>query len=196
MGASPVDRVLRADELGALATLDRSEHIDGHYVVVDGALRLVPDDIDAPGWPPEQVARHVRRLEEVLAAGGVVLGAWDAAALAAIAALDVGPVGGDPATMELDFLHVSRRRRGRGIARRLVTALGARAATLGARDLYVSATPTRNTVDAYLRLGARLAWPPDPVRLAREPDDVHLLLAVPLAPPGAPGVSGAAGRGS
>ena len=58
-----------------------------------------------------------------------------------------------------------------------VTAMLAEQATaLGATALYISATPTRNTVDAYVRIGARLADPPDPVRLAREPDDIHLLL--------------------
>ncbi len=182
MSSPLADRVVRHDELGALAMIDRSEHIDGHYVVVDGSLHLVTEPVDAPGWCPSQVEGYVERLGEVLAAGGVVLGTWDAATLVGVAALDVRPVGGDPATMDLDLLHVSRPYRGRGIARRLVTALGARAAAAGARDLYISATPTRTTVDAYRRLGARLADAPDPVRLAREPDDVHLLLAVPLAP--------------
>ncbi|HEU4841137.1 MAG TPA: GNAT family N-acetyltransferase [Ilumatobacteraceae bacterium] len=182
MSAALVDRVVRRDELGALATFDRSEHIDGHYVVVDGSLHLVAEPVDVPGWRPDQVAGHIRRLDAVLAAGGVVVGTWDAGALVGLAALDVRPVGGDPATMDLDFVHVSRPHRGRGVARRLVTLLGARAAAAGARDLYISATPSRNTVDAYLRLGARLAVQPDPARLAREPDDIHLLLAVPLAP--------------
>jgi hypothetical protein len=44
--------------------------------------------------------------------------------------------------------------------------------------LYISATPTRNTVDAYLHLGAMLADPPDPYLLALEPDDIHLILAL------------------
>ena len=73
-------------------------------------------------------------------------------------------------------MHVSRAHRGRGVARRLIAMLAERAAALGATALYISATPTRNTVDAYLRIGARLADPPDPVLLAREPDDIHLLL--------------------
>ena len=63
-------------------------------------------------------------------------------------------------------MHVSRPHRGRGVARRLIAMLAEQATALGATALYISATPTRNTVDAYVRIGARLADPPDPVRLA------------------------------
>jgi predicted N-acetyltransferase YhbS len=171
-----VERRLRRDEFGALAAIDRSEAIDGHYELVDGSLRLVPTLVDAPGWSPSQVTGYVTRLHDVHDAGGVVVGAWDGATLVGLAALDVRPVGGDPHLLDLDFLHVSRAHRGHGVARRLVAMLAEHASALGATALYVSATPTRNTVDAYLRLGARLADPPDPVLLAREPDDIHLVL--------------------
>jgi hypothetical protein len=56
--------------------------------------------------------------------------------------------------------------------------LAERARALGASGLYISATPTRNTVDAYRRMGASVLARPDPDLLAREPDDVHLLLPV------------------
>ena len=46
----------------------------------------------------------------------------------------------------------------------------------GATSLYISATPTRGTVDAYLSMGAKLLVSPDPEILAREPDDIHLVL--------------------
>jgi predicted N-acetyltransferase YhbS len=169
-------RELAADELTGLAAIDRSEAIDGHYVVEHGALRYVAAPVEAPGWQPSEVQGYVERLREVLLAGGVVVGAWDAAALVGVAALDVRPVGGDERTMDLDFMHVGRPYRGHGVARHLIAMLAEHAAARGATALYISATPTRNTVDAYRGIGAHLADPPDPAMLAREPDDVHLVL--------------------
>lgn len=171
-----VEQRLAPDEFGELASIDRSEAIDAHYVLAAGVLRLVPVPVDVPGWFPDEVAGYVTRLHGVDRAGGLVVGARDGAVLVGLAALDVRPVGGDPRVMDLDLLHVSRAHRGRGVARRLVAMLAEHASDLGATALYVSATPTRNTVDAYLHLGARLADPPDPVLLAREPDDIHLVL--------------------
>ena len=52
----------------------------------------------------------------------------------------------------------------------------AAARELGAAFLYVSAAPTRHTVEFYLRCGARLAEDPDPELLALEPHDIHLEL--------------------
>jgi GNAT superfamily N-acetyltransferase len=171
-----VERQLLVTELDAFATIDRSEQIDGHYVVEHGALRYVAAPVTARGWYPAEAERYVDRLCDVVRHGGIVVGAWDGEQLVGVAALDVRPVGGDARTMDLDLMHVSRPHRGRGVARRLIAMLAEQATALGATALYISATPTRNTVDAYVRIGARLADPPDPVRLAREPDDIHLLL--------------------
>lgn len=48
----------------------------------------------------------------------------------------------------------------------------------GADFLYVSATPTENTVNFYFRRGCVLACPPDGELFALEPDDIHLVCAV------------------
>ena len=52
----------------------------------------------------------------------------------------------------------------------------ARARALGARRLYVSATPSENTVGFYLRRGCRLAAEIDEALFALEPEDNHLEL--------------------
>jgi hypothetical protein len=44
--------------------------------------------------------------------------------------------------------------------------------------LYISARPTRNSVDAWRRIGAVLATAPDRDLLALEPDDIHLILVI------------------
>jgi hypothetical protein len=44
--------------------------------------------------------------------------------------------------------------------------------------MYISATPSENTVNFYMRLGCEIASEPDPELLAREPEDIHLECAV------------------
>ena len=171
-----VARELTPTGFDALATIDRSERIDGHYVLDGDALRYVAAPVEVAGWSPGHADELVARLHEIHAAGGVVVGAWHGEALVGLAALDVRAVGGDPRVMDLAVVHVSRAHRGQGVAKHLIAVLSARAAALGAAALYISATPTRNTVDAYRGVGARLAAPPDPELLAREPDDIHLVL--------------------
>jgi hypothetical protein len=64
-----------------IAGIDRSEHVDVVYEVVDGVLREAtggPFD-DAPAWSSEQIAEHVAFCEPVLARGGVLLAPDDGA---------------------------------------------------------------------------------------------------------------------
>jgi GNAT superfamily N-acetyltransferase len=77
--------------------------------------------------------------------------------------------------MQLYYLYVSRAYRGRGVGTQLFDAAVSHARGAGATALYVSATPTENTVDFYLNRGCVLAPEPDPRLLAAEPDDIHLI---------------------
>jgi predicted N-acetyltransferase YhbS len=171
-------RILAPDELTRLGEIDRSETIDSEYVLDDGVLLLVDltAPIEARRWSPQQLDHHVEHLREVQARGGVVVGVVDDGTLIALGAVDTRAVGGDPAVLQMTRLYVSRSRRGEGHGSRVVGALVGHARQLGAHALYISATPTRGTVDAYLRMGARLRLPPDPELFAEEPDDIHLLL--------------------
>ena len=64
--------------------------------------------------------------------------------------------------MQLAYLYVSRAYRGRGVGTKLFEAVLPFAREAGARALYVSATPTENTVDFYLNRGCLLT--PEPTR--------------------------------
>jgi len=52
------------------------------------------------------------------------------------------------------------------------------ARTRGARQMYVSATPSENTIHFYQRRGCLLAALPDPELFALEPEDIHLVCPV------------------
>jgi GNAT superfamily N-acetyltransferase len=80
--------------------------------------------------------------------------------------------------MKMDILFVSRPHRGRGIARRLVKIVGGLARERGADALYISATPSRHTVESYMGCGAKLVEELDPELFELEPEDIHLELAL------------------
>jgi hypothetical protein len=61
------------------------------------------------------------------------------------------------------------------LGKRLFDLARAVARERGARQLYISATPSENTVNFYLRLGCQVAEEPDPELLALEPEDIHLV---------------------
>jgi hypothetical protein len=60
------------------------------------------------------------------------------------------------------------------MATRLFGLARATARARGARRLYISATPTENTVKFYLRLGCAVTREPDADLFALEPEDIHL----------------------
>jgi len=93
--------------------------------------------------------------------GGTFLGVFDAQALVGMGVLENDRVGRASDQMQLAYLYVSRAYRGRGVGMQLFEAAVAFAREGGAKALYVSATPTENTVDFYLNRGCVLAPEPD-----------------------------------
>jgi GNAT superfamily N-acetyltransferase len=174
-------RQLGGEDVRLVASIDRSEHVDVEYCVVDGELRERPVTIaDVPPWEldgtgPFSVADKIEFCTNALRDGGVLLAAFDDDELLGIAVVD--PTF-EPPMAWLAFLHVSRPARRRGAATALWNTAADLARTAGANSLYVSATPTGSAVGFYLRQGCRLADPVHPVLGANEPDDIHLICAV------------------
>jgi ribosomal protein S18 acetylase RimI-like enzyme len=168
-------RELETIDAELFSTIDRSEVIDGRYTVVGGRLVLEPHYHVVTGWYPSEIVDHPAKIRHFISSGGSAFGAFAGSGLVGLAALDPSGVGGDASVMQLEPLHVSAGYRNRGIGKTLVADA---ARNLGATLIYISSIPTRNSVDAYLRMGARLASPPDPVLLAMEPEDIHLVLPI------------------
>jgi predicted N-acetyltransferase YhbS len=173
---SIVYRELQIDEAPLLGSIDRAERIDGIYRVTDGALEYREMRQSYPTWSATGLADYVARLQALLESGGSVFAAWDARTLVGVGSLDASGVGGDRALLCLDMLYVHAGYRGQGIGRALTRMVVDRARALGAASLYISATPTKRTVDVYLRMGAEILKAPDPELFSREPEDIHLLL--------------------
>lgn len=168
------ERELNRDEVPLVWTIDRREVIDRVYYVENGGLVLKPEHYNMQGWPAGEAEMYTPILLECYDRGGWLYGVFEDGLLVAVTVLDnqfIGPIGKH---LQLEFLHVSCAYRGKGLGKRLFNLSASKAGERGARQLYISATPSEHTVDFYLRLGCRLIATPDPELLAREPDDIHL----------------------
>jgi GNAT superfamily N-acetyltransferase len=174
-------RALAAGEVELLRGLDRSERIDEVYRLEAGRLVLRREPCEVQGFDPVELEALLARQRKLLAGGGVVLGAFaEGARLAGIASVE-RRLRGAGRRVKMDILYVGAPFRGRGVARALVARAAEAARAMGASALYISATPTRRTVDFYLRCGARLAEEVDAELLAMEPEDIHLTLSLDAA---------------
>jgi GNAT superfamily N-acetyltransferase len=178
-GVITIRRVVLEDLREVVGAIDRSEHVDGEYAVVDG--RLVERPVTMSDIPPldpvgdgsHSVAAKVQFCASVVDEhAGVVLGAFNGEHVAGVAV--VAP-SFEPPLAWFAYLDVNRADRRHGVASALWDAARHLARESGARQLYVSATPTASAVGFYVSRGCRLADPVHPMLFEHEPDDIHLV---------------------
>jgi ribosomal protein S18 acetylase RimI-like enzyme len=169
---------MKAADLNRISGLDRSEHVTLAYEVSDGKLTQLEVDWDVPAWfvdgdgdhsLSDQIAFWRSHLDQ----GGVMLGAFKDDLI--VGAAIVRPVLRDDLA-QLAFLHVSRRFRRQGIARRLMRKACEIAHEAGSRRMYASSIPSSSAVSFYIDQGYKLSEEVDPELYALEPEDIHLIL--------------------
>ncbi len=171
-------RTLARDEIEQLWTIDRAEVIERIYTLQNGQLVLRPDYFDARGWPPGEAEHTTPRLYDCFDRGGQFFGCFEGQQLIGMAALDVRWLGARRDLLQLVILHVSQAYRKHGVGGALFERVRSAARDLGAQGLYISATPSENTIHFYQRFGAALIAEPDPELFALEPEDIHLVCQV------------------
>ncbi len=167
-------RDLLREEIGQVWQIDRSEVIENIYYPEQGGLVLKPEHYDMTGWPPGEAEIYTPLLIDCFDRGGWFHGLFEDGRLIAVVVLDNKFIGRHKDLLQLKFLHVSSAWRKQGLGRRLYELARDRARRLGAKGLYVSATPSENTVNFYLRLGCVVTSEPDPHLFELEPEDIHL----------------------
>jgi len=167
-------RALARDEVALIWTIDRSEVIERVYSLRDGELVLRPEYFDMRGWPPGEQERYTPLLLQCFDRGGTFTGAFDNGRLVGAVVMDTLPLGPERDLVQLKMLHVSSAYRKRGLGARLFAHAREIARQRGARGLYISATPSENTIRFYQRQGCVVTPAPDPELLALEPEDIHL----------------------
>jgi predicted N-acetyltransferase YhbS len=106
--------------------------------------------------------------------GGHFWGAFDGETLIGVAVLESKFIGSKKDTLQLKFLHASSGYRKQGLGRKLFFVAAEQAKSMGAGKMYISSTPSENTVHFYFHLGCQLAEEVDPELFAFEPEDIHL----------------------
>jgi predicted N-acetyltransferase YhbS len=167
-------RFLRRDEIPLIWKIDRREVIQNIYYLRDGELVLVPEYFDMQGWPPGEAEYYTPILLDCFDRGGTFWGAFEDEKIVGTAILENKFICVKHDTVQLKFLHVSFEQRNQGLGSRLFHLAVEKAKNLGAGKLYISATPSENTIKYYLGLGCNLANEIDPELFALEPADIHL----------------------
>ena len=167
-------RQLLREEIEQVWTIDRSEVIDNVYYFEQGTVVLKPEHVDVDGWPPGEAERHTPLLIDCFARGGWFYGLFDDAKLIGVAILDSRFIGRKKNQLQLKFLHVSKTYRQQGLGQQLFALAKAETRARGAKCLYISATPSENTVDFYRLLGCVVTQEVEPELFALEPKDIHL----------------------
>ena len=167
-------RELLREEIQQVWNIDRSEVIDNVYHLENGALVLRPQHLDVPGWPTGEAEKYTPILLDCFDRGGWFHGLFNSAKLVGAAVVDSKRIGRRKDQLQLKFLHVSSAYRNRGFGAQLFELAKNIARQRGARRLYISATPSENTINFYQRLGCAIAEGPDPELLELEPEDIHL----------------------
>jgi predicted N-acetyltransferase YhbS len=173
-------RFLQREEIPFIWQIDRREVIENIYYLRDGKLVLEPEHYDMQGWPPGEAEHYTPILLDCYARGGVFWGAFKNDGLIGTAILESKFIGSKHDTLQLKFLHTSHDYRNQGLGTRLFNLAVEKAKALGAKKLYISATPSEHTVMYYMRLGSVLATEIDPELFALEPEDIHLEYVIPF----------------
>jgi predicted N-acetyltransferase YhbS len=166
-------RLLQRAEIPLVWQIDRREIVQNIYCLEHGELVLKPDYFDIHGWPPGEAELYTSILLGCYDRGGTFWDAFENNTLVGVAILESKFIGSQQDTLQLKFLHVSRDYRKQGLGATLFERAIEKAKGLGAKKLYISATPSENTVNYYMRLGCVLAREIDPELFALEPEDIH-----------------------
>ena len=167
-------RELSRDEVGRVWEIDRREVIDNIYYPGAGGLVLKPEHYDMTGWPPGEADLYTPLLLDCFDRGGWLYALFEDDRIVAAVILENKFIGRRRDLLQLKFLHVSSSYRKQGLGDRLYELAKSRALSLGAKGFYISATPSENTVNFYLRRGCVVTRDPDPELFELEPEDIHL----------------------
>lgn len=171
-------RCLRENEIHLIKEIDRSEEIFEVYKLHDNKLILVPSYELVTGFTDSEINQVLSRQYRIVEDDGKIIGAFHDELLVGVGSIENKKRGTPPAYCKMDILYVSNRYRNMNIGKTITDACRMEAKRIGAQHLYISATPSKNTIDFYLKLGAILAAKVDQELFALEPDDIHLELTV------------------
>lgn len=169
-------RKLSKEENSRLSEIDRSEVVERIYSYKDGELMIEEEFYDIKGWYENELQDYIKILNDIADREGTIYGAFEGSEICGIAALDSQFFGRNNEYLKFDKLYVSKSYRGKGIGAELVKLVRKKAVEMGAKKLYISATPFENTVRFYMGAGCTLVEEFIKEMHDLEPEDIHLEL--------------------
>ena len=169
-------RTLRRNEIEKVRNITRNEVVEQVYYLIDGKLVLKDEFYDMKGWNAAELDRSIARLYDICDRNGVLLGAFFGNRLIGVSVLESEFIGENKDQLQLYFHQIDSNFRHKGVGGRLFRKVVMEAKELGAKSLYISATPSKNTIGFYLHMGCRLVSKVNPELYVLEPKDIHLEL--------------------
>ncbi|WP_212750248.1 GNAT family N-acetyltransferase [Acinetobacter sp. 1000160] len=158
--------------------INRRELITQNYVK-QHTLQLVDCFYDVQHWDAYHLQNDPPKLKQLYHEHAAFIGAFNLQArLVGICVVSNQHIQDYPAARLLHYFYVDADQQGQGIGAQLMQAAKNAAIKLGGNELYMSATPSKRTVDFYLKHGAEVLDNPDQQLWQLEPEDIHLLCKI------------------
>ncbi|WP_026040229.1 MULTISPECIES: GNAT family N-acetyltransferase [unclassified Acinetobacter] len=157
--------------------ISRRELITQNYV--KQSLQLEDCFYDVQQWDDYHLQYDPPKLKQLYQQKAELMGAFDLnGQMLGISAVSNQIIHDYPDAKLLHYFYVDADHQGQGIGTQLMQAAKTSANCLGAKQLYISATPSKRTVDFYMKYGAKLLDHPDQQLWQLEPEDIHLLCEI------------------
>ncbi|NAR19602.1 GNAT family N-acetyltransferase [Acinetobacter haemolyticus] len=159
--------------------ISRRELITQMYVQQRQDLGLIDCFYDVENWDAYHLENDPPLLKQICQQDGLCIGAFNSDhQLVGVQVVSNRMIVDYPDAKLLQYFYVDADHQGQGIGAQLMYSAIVSAKRLGAKQLYISATPSKRTVDFYLRHGAKLLTQPDHHLWELEPEDIHLIYLI------------------
>ncbi|WP_061519611.1 GNAT family N-acetyltransferase [Acinetobacter venetianus] len=156
--------------------ISRRELITQMYRQQKQQLELIDCFYDVKNWDAYHLENDPPLLKMLHQHGALCAGAFDSShRLIAIQVVSNQYIADYPEAKLLQYFYVDANHQNLGIGAQLMQSSIISAKQLGAKQLYISATPSKRTIDFYLKQGATLLEKPDQHLFELEPEDIHML---------------------
>ncbi|RSN88139.1 GNAT family N-acetyltransferase [Acinetobacter pittii] len=174
-------RSLQSSEIDLIwQQISRRELITQNYIQKQQQLELVDCFFDVQNWDSYHLENDPPKLKQLFEQGSIFVGAFNASEkLVGVSVVSNQVITDYPHAKLLHYFYVDADQQGQGIGAKLMQAAKESAKQLGAKQLYISATPTRRTVDFYIKHGAEPLSAPDQQLWQLEPEDIHFVSECP-----------------
>ncbi|MBJ8484442.1 MULTISPECIES: GNAT family N-acetyltransferase [Acinetobacter] len=158
--------------------IHRRELITQNYVKQQ-CLQLVDCFYDVQHWDAYHLQNDPPKLKQLYHQQAEFIGAFNGQGkMVGISVVSNQIIQDYPDAKLLHYFYVDADQQGQGIGAQLMQAAKISAIKLGAKYLYISATPSKRTVDFYMKHGAQVLDKPDQQLWQLEPEDIHLLCEI------------------